>query len=79
MRKRSVIPTPPPAGPSGIPPYRVRAKHAAAHVGIAVSNFYKLVSEGKMPAPRKMGNRSFWDLKEVEAGFDKIVGEENRT
>lgn len=43
------------------------ATEAGAMLGISRSNFYKLKSEAKVPAPIRLGKRVLWRRKELEA------------
>ncbi len=42
------------------------ASEAAALLGIGRSLFYSLHSEGKIPAPRRLGGRVLWSKQELE-------------
>lgn len=47
---------------------------AARYVGISTSTFDKLVHEGKMPQPFRIGSRTIWDLRKLDAAFDLLSG-----
>jgi predicted DNA-binding transcriptional regulator AlpA len=64
--------------PTGARPYRMRAKQAAAHIGVAVSHLYALVANGDLPRPQKVGRMSFWNPTELEAAFDRYASTRSR-
>ena len=47
---------------------------AARYVGISTTIFDKLVQEGKMPEPFRIGARAIWDLRKLDAAFDELSG-----
>lgn len=47
---------------------------AARYVGISTSTFDKLVHEGQMPQPFRIGSRTIWDLRKLDAAFDVLSG-----
>lgn len=49
-------------------------QEAARYVGINTSTFDKLVHEGKMPQPFRIGSRTIWDLRKLDAAFDLLSG-----
>ena len=44
----------------------INANEAAILLGIGRSLFYSLNSEGKLPAPKRLGSRVLWSKKELE-------------
>ena len=45
---------------------------AAAHLSISRSHFRKLVNEGVMPRPRKLGKLRIWDREQLEQWFREL-------
>lgn len=73
-----------PAGLESVEPVRVEVVprrglsriEAARYVGISTTTFDKLVHEGKMPQPFRIGSRVIWDLRKLDAAFDELSGPE---
>lgn len=47
---------------------------AAEYIGIGLTKFDCLVSEGRMPAPRRIDTRKIWDVRELDMAFDALPG-----
>lgn len=47
---------------------------AARYVGISTTTFDKLVNAGQMPQPFRIGSRTIWDLRKLDAAFDVLSG-----
>ena len=47
-------------------------KQAADHFRVSVSMFYKLVREGVIPPPCKIGTRSLWLYSDIERAAHQI-------
>jgi predicted DNA-binding transcriptional regulator AlpA len=45
---------------------------AARFVGIGVTKFNEMVSDGRMPKARRIDSRKVWDYKELDAAFDAL-------
>lgn len=73
-----------PLDPEPLAPIRIEAVprrglsrvEAARYVGISTTTFDKLVREGKMPEPFRIGSRMIWDLRKLDAAFDELSGPE---
>jgi hypothetical protein len=48
---------------------------AAIYVGIGESKFDQLREAGLMPAPRRVGDRKLWDVRELDLAFDALPRE----
>ncbi len=59
-----------------LPPRGLCREAAAAYVGVSPATFDKLVSDGRMPAPRRIDGRKVWDKLELDAAFDALPGAE---
>jgi excisionase family DNA binding protein len=51
------------------PPRGLSRDEAARYVGVGTSTFDKLIEEGRMPRPLRIGKRVIWDRLKVEAAF----------
>lgn len=51
---------------------------AAAAIGVSATLFRKLVAEGKMPGPRKVGARRVYDVDELRAAFKSLPKDEEQ-
>jgi predicted DNA-binding transcriptional regulator AlpA len=45
---------------------------AAAAIGISASKFRALISEKRMPSPRRLDGRKIWDVDELRAAFKAL-------
>ena len=88
-----IMPTPLAAAQSPSSAYGVRAgprrglsrEEAAAYIGVSPSMFDFLVSEGKMPKPRRIPSRNpdarrrrtVWDIRALDRAFDELPGEDD--
>lgn len=60
--------------PYNYPPRGLSRAEGARYVGVGVTKWDELVSDGRMPKPRKIDNRSVWDRLEVDAAFSDLPG-----
>lgn len=47
---------------------------AAAYVGISTSLFDTMVSDGRMPPPKRINSRTIWDVRAIDRAFDRLPG-----
>jgi predicted DNA-binding transcriptional regulator AlpA len=47
---------------------------AAEYIGIGVSKFDTMVSDGRMPPPKRIDGRCVWDRHQVDRAFDLLEG-----
>jgi excisionase family DNA binding protein len=45
---------------------------AAMYVGVSVGKFDDMISDGRMPAPRRIDGRKVWDVRELDLAFDAL-------
>ncbi|MCJ2012051.1 XRE family transcriptional regulator [Methylobacterium sp. J-076] len=45
---------------------------AARYVGISITKFDELVGDGQIPRPLRIGSRTIWDLRKLDAAFDLL-------
>lgn len=55
-----------------IEPRGLSRPDAAAYIGVGMSKFDEMVSDGRMPAPRCIDSRRVWDRRELDAAFDAL-------
>jgi predicted DNA-binding transcriptional regulator AlpA len=53
-------------------PRAMRAEQAAEYLSMSRSAFLKLVNEGKMPKPIKIGAMSTWDRYDIDDAFEDL-------
>ncbi|MBM3654788.1 MAG: hypothetical protein FJX06_18590 [Alphaproteobacteria bacterium] len=53
----------------------VCAEEAALYLGIGVSLFRVMVSDGRMPRPRMINARRVWDVDDLDAAFKSLPRE----
>jgi excisionase family DNA binding protein len=64
--------------PASLPPRGLSRVQVAEYVGVSASTFDKMVTDGDMPAPKRIRGRVIWDLKEVDRAFEALSeGDEN--
>ncbi|KAF0233430.1 MAG: hypothetical protein FD177_1700 [Desulfovibrionaceae bacterium] len=52
----------------------LRAREVCARLGISKSTLYKYITEGRLPAPKKLGSRtSVWPCSQIDAVIMDIV------
>ena len=47
---------------------------AAGYVGVSPTKFDQLVSDGRMPTPKRIDGRRVWDLRALDRYFDLLPG-----
>ena len=45
---------------------------AARYVGVSPGNFNAMVSDGRMPQPKRIGRRLVWDIRAIDVAFDEL-------
>ncbi|MCZ7643572.1 MAG: hypothetical protein M5U33_13915 [Pseudorhodoplanes sp.] len=66
--------------PPTLAPRLIGREAAAAYVSVSPTTFDKMVSDGRMPQPRRLGGRRrAWDVREFDAAIDRlpIAGEDS--
>lgn len=53
-------------------PRGLSREQAARHVGVGSTKFDEMVSDGRMPKPKKIDGRKVWDRIAVEAAFSDL-------
>ncbi|MHC2109079.1 helix-turn-helix transcriptional regulator [Methylobacterium sp. CM6246] len=62
-----------------VPRRGLNRQEAARYVGVSAPTFDKLIHEGKMPKPFRIGPRTIYDLRKLDAAFDVLSGPEEST
>jgi predicted DNA-binding transcriptional regulator AlpA len=47
---------------------------AAIYVGVTLSTFDEMVSDGRMPKPIQIGDERVWDLDQLDKSFNRLAG-----
>lgn len=55
-------------------PRGLRRTMAAAYIGVGLTLWDTMVSDGKMPKPKRFYGRTIWDRLAVDAAFDVLDG-----
>jgi excisionase family DNA binding protein len=58
--------------PASLPPRGLSRVQAAEYIGVSASTFDKMVTDGEMPAPKRIRGRVIWDLKGLDRAFDAL-------
>lgn len=45
---------------------------AAGYVGVSATKFDKMVSDGRMPKPKRIDGRKVWDVRALDEFFDAL-------
>lgn len=59
----------------GYPPRGMSREEAARYVGVGVTKFDQMVTDGRMPKPKKVDGRVIWDRLKIEAAFTDLPEE----
>ena len=51
------------------PPRGLSREEAARYVGLGTTTFDRLVEEGRMPRPMRVGKRVIWDRLKLDSAF----------
>jgi predicted DNA-binding transcriptional regulator AlpA len=49
---------------------------AAQYVGVSVVTFDKLVTDGRMPSPKRVDTRKIWDKHALDMAFEALPEDE---
>jgi excisionase family DNA binding protein len=59
-----------------LPPRGLSRMEAARYVGVSPNTLDKLIREGLMPGPKRVGSRVLWDRHQLDASFEDLPGDE---
>jgi len=51
---------------------------AAMYVGISVGLFDRMLTDGRMPPPRRIDGRKVWDIWSLDVAFDRLPVEDSQ-
>ena len=54
------------------PPRGLNREEAARYIGVSPSTFDRLMAEGRMPQPTRIGKRVVWDRLKLDAAFSDL-------
>lgn len=60
------------ADPVAYPPRGLSREEAARYIGVGSTMFDRLVEEGRMPRPARIGRRTVWDRLKIDAAFVEL-------
>ena len=55
--------------PPSLPPRGLSRLQAAEYIGIGPTKFDELVSDGRMPRPKRIDGRTVWDRTQLDEAF----------
>lgn len=61
--------------PASLPPRGLSREEAAAYVGVGVTKFDAMVTDGRMPHPKKIDGRRVWDRHRLDSAFAALPTE----
>lgn len=64
--------------PTGYAPRGLSREAAARYVGLGTSKFDELVSDGRMPKPKRVDGRVVWDRIKLDAAFTDLPEEKKQ-
>jgi predicted DNA-binding transcriptional regulator AlpA len=68
--RRSISPLPP-----SLPPRGLSRQQAAAYIGVGATKFDEMVSDGRMPKPKRIDGRTVWDRLQLDEAFAALDDE----
>lgn len=60
------------ADPISYPPRGLSREEAARYVGVSTTKFDQMVSDRRMPKPKKIDSRVIWDRIALDAAFSDL-------
>lgn len=61
--------------PVGVLPRGLSREASACYLGISPTLFDELVSDGRMPKPKRVNSRTVWDVRALDLAFDALPDE----
>lgn len=61
--------------PMSCPPRGLGRPAAAEYIGVSVSKFDEMVSDGRMPTAKEIDRRKVWDRIELDEAFSALPAE----
>jgi hypothetical protein len=51
-------------------------EEAAMYVGVSPGKFNQMLSDGRMPVPRRIDARKVWDIRDLDLAFESLPKED---
>jgi predicted DNA-binding transcriptional regulator AlpA len=61
--------------PLSLPPRGLSRVEAATYIGVSPTLFDRMVGDGRMPRPKRVGERRVWDRTALDAAFADLPDE----
>ena len=61
--------------PPSLAPRGLSRVQAAEYIGVGVTKFDEMVSDGRMPRPKRIDGRTVWDRVRLDEAFDALDNE----
>ena len=61
--------------PTSLAPRGLSRVQAAEYIGVGVTKFDEMVSDGRMPRPKRIDGRTVWDRIRLDEAFDALDNE----
>jgi predicted DNA-binding transcriptional regulator AlpA len=61
--------------PASLPPRGLSHVEAATYIGVSPTTFAVMVEDGRMPRPKRVGNRRVWDRTALDLAFASLPDE----
>ena len=58
--------------PTTLAPRGLSRVQAAEYIGVGVTKFDEMVSDGRMPRPKRIDGRTVWDRIRLDEAFDAL-------
>lgn len=65
--------------PLSLPPRLLTRELAAAYLSVGTYVFDGMVSDGRMPQPKRVGNRLLWDRLAIDRAVESLPDKTGRT
>lgn len=63
--------------PKSLPPRGLSRAESAAYIGVSPSLFDILVTDGRMPLPKRINGRTVWDRQRLDRAFEALPDDGN--
>lgn len=58
--------------PLSLAPRGLSRVAAAEYIGVSPSKFDQMVTDGRMPGPKRIDGRVVWDVRQLDEAFDQL-------
>ncbi len=63
--------------PTSLAPRGLSRVRSAAYIGTGTTKFDEMVSDGRMPKPKRVDGRNIWDRHELDEAFEALPSDED--